>query len=114
MNEFPVREVVQVPVDASQHEPRGHRERLPAAPRAVLVEEPGLVGAPCLVVHESPVAGVQRREPVTGRATQPLRERDDRYSYPGGLAVRVGVEAVKPGRRTELGDRRAEQLADGG
>src|SRR5260370_38450618 len=54
MDEFPVREVVQVPVDAGQHEPRGHRERLPAAPRAVLVEEPGLVWTPGLVVHEAP------------------------------------------------------------
>ena len=103
-----------MPVDAGQDKPRGHRERLVAAPRAVLVEEPGLVRAAGLVVDEYPVAGVQRREPVAGRAPQPLRERDDRYSDPGGLAVRIGIEAVQPGRRPELGDRRAEQLGDGG
>jgi len=114
VHELPVGEVVQVPVHAGQDKSRGDRERLAAAPRAVLVEEPGLVRTAGLVVDEHPVAGVQRREPVAGRTPQPLRERDDRHSDPGGLAVRVHIEAVQPGRRPELGDRRAEQLGHGG
>ena len=66
MDELPVGEVVQVPADAGQDEPGGHRERLLAASRAVLVEEPGLVREPGLVVGESP------RVPVTAPGVMTL------------------------------------------
>ena len=90
VHELDPRELVQVAFRAGDHKSRRYCNRL-LSPGALCVDEPSEVWAPGIPIFEAPnlTLFLNRTETLTGYAAQPLREWQDRDTYPRRLAGRI-------------------------
>jgi hypothetical protein len=90
VHELDPRKLVQVAFGTSDYKPRRYCDRL-LSPSTLSVDEPSQIWATRIPVLEAPdlTLFLNRTETLTGYAAQPLREWQDRDTYPRRLAGRI-------------------------